>query len=326
MIKYYSNGKLLLTGEYLVLDGALSLAIPTQFGQSLTVESIDEQKLIWKSINEIGNVWFEDAFLLQNNEILNQVQDDNDISNRLIEILKAAKRLNPNFLNSKTGYKVTTKLDFPQFWGLGTSSTLIQNIAKWANVDAYQLLEHTFGGSGYDIACAQHDFPITYQLKNEFTNEIPKHNSTALSAIVQDDKKRKICKVNFNPTFKKHLYFVHLNRKQNSSDAIARYNSNKNNLSVAISEISDISSEMISRNSLENFQSLLISHEAIISKIIKQEPVKNLLFPDFNGAIKSLGAWGGDYILVTGNEESVNYFREKGFHTIIPYSEMVLTR
>jgi len=35
---YRSNGKLLLTGEYVVLDGALSLALPTTLGQRLTVE------------------------------------------------------------------------------------------------------------------------------------------------------------------------------------------------------------------------------------------------------------------------------------------------
>jgi mevalonate kinase len=30
-MNFYSNGKLLLTGEYLVLDGAKSLALPTKF-------------------------------------------------------------------------------------------------------------------------------------------------------------------------------------------------------------------------------------------------------------------------------------------------------
>ncbi|RLD29615.1 MAG: GHMP kinase, partial [Bacteroidetes bacterium] len=137
---FFSNGKLLLTGEYLVLDGALALAVPTQFGQSLTIEIIGEPKLIWKSINHEGDIWFEGAFLLQNNEILNQVQDDNKVSKRIVQILRAVKQLNPNFLNQEFGYKVTTKLDFPPFWGLGSSSTLINNIARWAKVDAYQLL------------------------------------------------------------------------------------------------------------------------------------------------------------------------------------------
>ena len=35
---FYSNGKLLLTGEYVVLDGAKALAVPTRFGQNLIVK------------------------------------------------------------------------------------------------------------------------------------------------------------------------------------------------------------------------------------------------------------------------------------------------
>ena len=42
---FYGHGKLLLTGEYAVLDGAKALSIPTRFGQSLEVTSIaDNQK------------------------------------------------------------------------------------------------------------------------------------------------------------------------------------------------------------------------------------------------------------------------------------------
>ncbi|MCK5401742.1 MAG: GHMP kinase [Flavobacteriaceae bacterium] len=315
MKKYYSNGKLLITGEYLVLDGALSLAVPTQFGQSLTVETIDEPKLIWKSINDKGAIWFEDEFNLQN-EISRFTRNDNNISKRLIEILFAAKQLNPHFLSSNIGYKVSTKLDFPQFWGLGSSSTLINNIAQWADVDAYQLLEQTFGGSGYDIACAQHDLPITYQLKNKFLDEILNQ--------VQDGNKIIVNEVDFYPNFKDHLYFVHLNKKQNSRKEIAQYNSIKNNIVLAVSEINDITSKVITCSSLEDFEYLITSHEQIISKIIKQEPIKELLFNDYKGAIKSLGAWGGDFILATGNKDSMDYFRLKGYNTIIPYHDMAL--
>jgi hypothetical protein len=34
---FYSNGKLLITGEYLILDGAKGLALPTKMGQNLSV-------------------------------------------------------------------------------------------------------------------------------------------------------------------------------------------------------------------------------------------------------------------------------------------------
>ncbi len=52
MQNFYSRGKLLLTGEYVVLDGALALALPTKFGQSLKVQPIDSQNIFWKSIDE----------------------------------------------------------------------------------------------------------------------------------------------------------------------------------------------------------------------------------------------------------------------------------
>ena len=299
---YYSNGKLLLTGEYVVLDGALSLAIPTRFGQSLTVESIDARKLIWQSLDELGNVWFENAFNIQD-EILNQVQHDNDVSSTLTHILNCARQLNPKFLNEDHGFSVKTRLDFSKDWGLGSSSTLINNIAHWASIDAYQLLELTFGGSGYDIACAQHNYPITYQIK---------------------DSNRLVKEASFNPKFKNHLYFVYLNKKQNSRDGIAQYKANTSNMAQAIQDIGNITSKIISCDALDNFEDLISRHETIISNIIKQKPIKEILFSDFSGSVKSLGAWGGDFVLATSRENPSAYFRAKGFHTIIPFEDMIL--
>ena len=329
MKSYYSNGKLLLTGEYVVLDGALSLAVPTKYGQSLGIETINEPKLLWTSLDENGVAWFEEEFTLNNNEIttlrLRSVQANqtprNDVSERLIQILNIAKQLNPDFLNSETGFKVTTKLDFPKNWGLGTSSTLINNIAQWAQVDSYLLLEKTFGGSGYDIACAQNNTSITYQL---LSNEMLKHTSSTLSTGVQHDVTRTIKNIIFNPSFKDQLYFIHLNKKQNSRDGIAHYNAKKGNSNIAINQISDITSKVITCNSLNDFEILITEHEQLISNLTKQIPVKDLLFKDFKGSIKSLGAWGGDFILVASKENPKPYFIKKGYNTIIPYKDMVL--
>lgn len=301
--QFYSNGKLLLSGEYVVLDGALSLALPTQYGQSLKVEPNAEPKLIWKSINENNKVWFKEEFSLQKG-ILKHVKNDNEVSNRLFQIFQNVKQLNPGFLNGSKGFTIESKLTFPIEWGLGSSSTLINNIASWANVDAYNLLELTFGGSGYDIACAQNDTAITYQLS---------------------ENKRSICKVIFNPQFKDCLYFVYLNKKQNSREGIEHYKKNTSNLSNEISEISNITSKIIECNFLNEFESLLNQHEALISNIINQQPMKERLFKDFNGSIKSLGAWGGDFILATSKENPTDYFKSKGFGTIIPYNEMIKT-
>lgn len=312
---FKSNGKLLLTAEYVVLDGALALAIPTKYGQSLTIEPINEPMLIWESLDEMGNVWFKDIFKFFGNEVSLAVRNHNKVSNRLLQILNTAKTLNPGFLNNNKGFKITTKLDFPRQWGLGTSSTLINNIAQWAKVDAYQLLEQTFGGSGYDIACAQHDAPITYQLFN---------TSNGISRNARNDKSRNIKVVEFHPPFKEYLYFVYLNQKQNSRDGIAQYKKNASNLSEYISEINKITQNIISCSTLDAFILLIEKHENTISKIIKQKPVKDVLFSGFNGAVKSLGAWGGDFVLVASKDNPKTYFKNKGFETVIPFKDMVL--
>ena len=71
-MEFYSNGKLLITGEYVVLDGAKALAIPTKFGQYLTVNTLknkQQAKLFWQSIDEKGNIWFQGEFKLPNFEL-----------------------------------------------------------------------------------------------------------------------------------------------------------------------------------------------------------------------------------------------------------------
>lgn len=298
---FYSNGKLLISGEYVVLDGALSIAVPTKYGQSLTIEPIDRPNILWKSFDDTGNTWYQGTFNLLNDKI-EQAQHD-EISNRLIQIFHAAKLLNPEFLKTNKGFKIHTKLDFPTNWGLGTSSTLINNIAQWANINPYQLLANTFGGSGYDIACAQHNTPITYQLKNN-------------QPIVHV--------VDFNPSFKNHLYFVHLNKKQNSREGIKHYRENKDHSKLRIKEIDALTLEMINSTSLEQFESLIQKHESIISEITNQTPIQEALFNDFSGSIKSLGAWGGDFILVSAKSNPVNYFKQRGYHIVIPYNDMLL--
>ncbi|HEY5688375.1 MAG TPA: GYDIA family GHMP kinase [Yeosuana sp.] len=298
---FYSNGKLLISGEYVVLDGAYSLAIPTKFGQSLTVEPISPSTLKWTSYDATGQIWYEHEFSIK--DFLSEYSiETNDITKRLIQIIKTAKTLNPAFLSTTWGFKITTHLDFKKEWGLGTSSTLINNIAQWANIDAFKLQEMTFGGSGYDIACAQHNKPIAYQLQNGKT-------------LVKE--------VYFNPSFKQQLYFVYLNKKQNSREGIAQYKLNKPK-ELIINEISKISHKLINSKSLSEFESLMTLHEDYISQIIQQKPVKELLFNDFNGCIKSLGAWGGDFILVSSLENPSVYFKNKGFNTIIPFSDMIL--
>lgn len=299
--RYYSNGKLLLSGEYLILDGALGLALPTSYGQSMEISPITDGLLIWESFSETNQAWFKAEFDL-NNLTVEQYEGDYKIASTLQKILQKAKNLNSEFLKSDQGYVVKTYLDFPRNWGLGTSSTLINNIAQWAEVDAYQLLFESFGGSGYDIACAKSDGAVTYKLKDG----IP------LST-----------EVTFDPPFKDQLYFVHLNKKQISKDSIQEYKKATTANSEYLEKVTKLTEEMLNCSTLKAFDSLLAEHESILSKVLKKQPVQELLFKDFKGQTKSLGAWGGDFILATGDKQTPEYFIQKGFETVIPYSLMI---
>ena len=174
MLQFHSNGKLLLTGEYYVLEGAKSLAIPTKFGQSLVVNQMpievgETPILQWKSYDVEGNVWLEAAFNTHNFQILSSKGEGTP---RLQQILQQARKQNPNFLQSSSNnIQAQTHLQFARNWGLGSSSTLLSNIARWADIDAFELLEKTFGGSGYDIACAQSNQAILYQKSLRFKSK-----------------------------------------------------------------------------------------------------------------------------------------------------------
>ena len=301
---FYSNGKLLITGEYLVLDGAKAFALPTKKGQNLIIEKGNNKEIIWKSYDADGSIWFEDTLLFS--DISKEVNPENEsVKNTLTTILHEAFKLNPDFILNSDGYTITTELGFPKSWGLGTSSTLINNIAQWLNIDAFTLLKNSFGGSGYDIACAQNDSPIIYQLEQG-------------KPIVE--------KVTFSPDFTKNLYFVYLNKKQSSKSAIAAYNMNKkNNLlrTIALNDV--ITSEVLNTTTIQSFASAIQKHEVQMSIILETQTIKESLFPDFNGVIKSLGAWGGDFVMAIATENPSDYFISKGYQTIIPYDEMILS-
>ena len=299
---FYSNGKLLITGEYLVLDGAKALALPTKFGQNLIVENGTNQEIKWKSYDADDSVWFEGTIPFS--AITSATDFENEsVTNTLIAILREAHFLNPNLIQKSEGYSITTHLTFPKKWGLGTSSTLINNIAQWFEIDAFLLLKNSFGGSGYDIACAQNDSPIVYYLEHG-------------KPIVE--------KVNFNPTFTENLYFVYLNQKQSSKNAIATYKEKKNNLENHTKIINELTEIVLKANSISTFAKALENHEAELSAILETKTVKESLFPDFEGSIKSLGAWGGDFVLILSKNDPSSYFISKGYKTIIPYRKMIL--
>lgn len=283
----------------MVLVGAEALAIPTKMGQSLEFEPNDSKTLNWESWDFKNKLWFNATLDILDFSISNS--SDEDIAIRLAQILKAVRDQKNNFLR-KNGGTVKTHLEFERQWGLGTSSTLISNLARWSQTNPYKLLQNSFGGSGYDIACATAKSPLIFRKQH-------------LDPHVE--------RCEFEPPFKTSLYFVYLNQKKNSREAIQAFK--RQNISEEqVAYASRLTRAVMKANTLTEFERLINEHESFISNILGVVPVKEKLFPDFQGAIKSLGAWGGDFILATGDKDTPGYFKNKGFKVVMAYKEMLL--
>ena len=184
-------------------------------------------------------------------------------------------------------------------------------MAKVFKVNPYALLAATFGGSGYDIACATAEGPLLFRKENEgiFTENAA-----------------------FSPLFAQNLYFVYLGKKQNSREGIERYKSRKKTSEGQhtegsfLAEITDLTQVFLTATDLTTFEKAMVQHENLIASAIGLPRAKTLYFNDFWGEIKSLGAWGGDFVLATSPRNDVDtkkYFSLKGFETVLTYTEMI---
>ncbi len=302
---FFGSGKVLITGEYFVLDGALALAVPTKVGQSLSVKYAQSfsPSLSWKSYDVKGNCWFDSKFEFWHFKCL----DENPSEEALLlqKILQQVRKQNSHFLRDDVDVKVETRLGFPLDWGLGSSSSLIYNIAQWAYVSPFELLFKTYGGSGYDIACAQSDGPIAYKKNSGGPHWSP---------------------IYFNPTFRENLYFVYLGKKQNSRDAIKDYSKKRPVPQASLTKMTELTQEFLNAATLKQFQAAMVTHEKLVAETISMTPIKDELFSDFSGSIKSLGAWGGDFILVATDEAQSyvkNYFNNKGLNVVYSYDDLI---
>ena len=299
-MKFYSNGKILITGEYFVLNGALSLALPTLYGQYLEINDNDSNIINWTSFNKNKEIWFKCE--LDKDSLKVQYSSSKEISEIIKELISYIREKESNFLKLN-GSIINTELTFDKDWGLGSSSTLINNLSKFSGVDPYELNTKFFNGSGYDIACADSSSSILYRL---------------------NDDKKEIEKINFMPPFRDKLHFIYLNKKQNSLDEIKNFRE-KINSKIGITEISDITKRIILCKDQLEFNLLIKEHEDIVSRLISKEKIKDKLFNDFDGEIKSLGAWGGDFILASALDKNpTDYFKSKGFNTVLNYNELAL--
>ena len=112
--EFHANGKLLLTGEYAVLDGALSLALPCKLGQKLEVHRHPSNTLLWQGLTVNNETWFT-CELNSDFSVIHTNDDSKTL--RLMDLLKQLITLNPAFRIPLFGSKVITRLEFDQQWG-----------------------------------------------------------------------------------------------------------------------------------------------------------------------------------------------------------------
>lgn len=304
--QFYGHGKILLTGEYFVLEGAQALALPTTVGQSLKVRyrHSHQPTFKWTSLDHAGKSWFDAEFEFWHFDVV--AATDPKVAEDLQKILLQVRRQNPHFLRDEVDVAVETKLEFPREWGLGSSSSLLYNVAQWAYVSPFELAMKSFGGSGYDIACAQSMGPIHYQL----VDKLPKWQPVA-----------------FLPQCRDQLFLVYLGTKRDTRQAITEFKRlTPEERRAPVEQITALTREMTVVQDLRHFERVIGEHEALVASALKTPTIKQELFPDYWGAVKSLGAWGGDFALVTSSRDAGTtreYFQSKGLSTIIAYDEII---
>jgi mevalonate kinase len=294
-----ANGKLLLTSEYFILDGATGWAMPTQYGQKMI--ATPTEKPIWQAFLNDKTLWLETA-------INTNVASNSNETTLLFEILNYIKQENPEQYHKKINHSFQLFIDFNRAWGLGSSSTFIALIADFFEIDAYKLNHTFFKGSGYDIACA-------------FASE-------ALLYTILDIEVRSIENFSIAESIKPHLFFIYTGQKQNSREAIQYYrNLPQKEKDIAINDLNFITRELIRKQDYKDWLYFLKIHEDIISKVLKLEKISQTLAKELPFFSKSLGAWGGDFILCLANDEPSiikNRISETGFDTYFEYKDIIL--
>ncbi|WP_423130483.1 GYDIA family GHMP kinase [Gaoshiqia sp. Z1-71] len=299
---YYAHGKLLLTAEYLVLYGAKAIALPLQYGQRMEVARGRQDGLLqWNAFSQ-EELWFRCELELPSFKLITSSDPEKAVI--LQDIFRAILQLNPAF-SPGSSLEIETRTGFNRQWGLGSSSTLIANLARWAHVDAFKLNELIFHGSGFDIACATASGPVSYR-----KNQLPEP-------------------VSLNYPFLDHLYFIYSGSKKSTRSEISRFLHEGAITWNEVEQISQLSDHIAQEQELIGFQKLIAEHEKLLSSLLGIPAIKSARFNDFEGEMKSLGAWGGDFYLAATRlkrSDVLQYFKNKGLNVVFSWKELVLDK
>lgn len=299
MGRIFSPGKLLLTSEYTVLDGALALAVPTKPGQEFFFEEKQNgnSKVTWTAHHQ-GKLWLKAIIDYQEWKVMETNLPDS--ADFILKVLQNVQKLSSVKFQESDDYFLNTNLQFPPDFGLGSSSTLMNNLAEWAETDPFVLNDMSLGGSGYDIAVAKEKSAILYQRNADIRTE----------------------KINFNPDFKTEIIFIHLNQKQDSREGIQLYRSKEKSHEI-IDFFTEITESVLCAETLQEFSDLMTLHEEKLSNFLELPTVKDKFFADCPAFVKSLGAWGGDFVMSSKFSDYRTYFAQLGFSSVFEWDDII---
>ncbi len=301
-------GKVMLAGEYFVLGGGVSLMLPTQFSQEMTIRDPRHNNQIeYNARDEQGNIFFNSVMSFREGEVQSLSFSDKETNDFLISLFRELSHKDLLFCGD-----IETKMNFSPLWGIGSSASLMALLAKSFNCPWKDLLKH-ISGSGADVACSFSGRSLFYQRKNE--------EEIILSPC------------DFNPSFKDSLYFVHLNKKISTEKDISGIVKNYFlDLRQKNPELIKLVSSLV--KSLGDYQdnfkkslSVLRQLDNLTAKGLQRETLQNSHFADFPGLVKYLGSWGGDFALVMSEDlsskEVSEYFAKRGYKFLLRYDEMI---
>ena len=90
-----------------------------------------------------------------------------------------------------------------------------------------------------------------------------------------------------------------------------------------IEEFSQLTRDVLQTQNLEDFSQLMNLHEKKLSIFLGIETVSEKYFENCPSFIKSLGAWGGDFVMSSKFSGFEEYFQGKGFASVFSYRDLI---
>jgi mevalonate kinase len=301
----------MLCGEYAVTIGIEALALPVSMGQWMYVWEFDSpgggDRLIWEAKEKDGSTWLNESFALplEAMEVETENTSERDRSRGVLHSMFSM--VAEGFWKTGKSYRIETQLEFDRSSGLGSSSTMVANFARYAGLDAQKVQQKVLGGSGYDVAVAELGKGLVFWKNADVTN----WDAWRLS-----------------PELTSKWKIVFLGKKQNSRNALADVKvklMEMKNDDFLMHQLQQVCAAVKMAKQVPMLEAGLEMWQAILAMSLGLEtPYQHFAFQPVKGGLcKWLGAWGGDMLLINDvfEEKERNALKK---YQIVDWNQWVL--